>query len=45
MKACISIIVLMPDLPTDNFCTWNQLREMTASGLVEVGSTATASTI
>ena len=38
MKACISIIVLMPDLPTDNFCTWEQLREMTDSGLVEVGS-------
>ena len=38
VKACISIIVLMPDLPTDNFCTWNQLREMTASGLVEIGS-------
>ena len=38
VKACISIIVLMPDLPTDNFCPWNQLREMTASGLVEIGS-------
>ena len=38
VKACISIIVLMPDLPTDNFCTWDQLREMTASGLVEIGS-------
>lgn len=38
VKACISIIVLMPDLPTDNFCTWEQLREMTDSGLVEVGS-------
>ena len=38
VKACISIIVLMPDLPTDNFCTWGQLREMTASGLVEIGS-------
>ena len=38
VKACISIIVLMPDLPTDNFCTWAQLREMTESGLVEVGS-------
>ncbi|WP_417307205.1 polysaccharide deacetylase family protein [Dysosmobacter sp.] len=38
VKACISVIVLMPDLPTDNFCTWNQLREMTASGLVEIGS-------
>lgn len=38
VKACISIIVLMPDLPTDNFCTWQQLREMTASGLVEIGS-------
>lgn len=38
VKACISIIVLMPDLPTDHFCTWEQLREMTDSGLVEVGS-------
>ena len=38
VEACISIIVLMPDLPTDNFCTWEQLREMTDSGLVEVGS-------
>lgn len=38
VKACISIIVLMPDLPTDDFCTWEQLREMTDSGLVEVGS-------
>ena len=38
VKACISIIVLMPDLPTDNFCTWDQLREMTDSGLVEIGS-------
>lgn len=38
VKACISTIVLMPDLPTDNFCTWEQLREMTDSGLVEVGS-------
>ena len=38
VKACISIIVLMPDLPTDSFCTWEQLREMTDSGLVEVGS-------
>ena len=38
VKACISIIVLMPDLPTDNFCTWGQRREMTASGLLEIGS-------
>ena len=38
VKACISIIVLMPDLPTDNFCTWEQLREMAESGLVEIGS-------
>ena len=38
VKACISIITLMPDLPADNFCTWDQLREMTASGLVEIGS-------
>ena len=38
VKACISIITLMPDLPADNFCSWDQLREMTASGLVEIGS-------
>lgn len=38
VKACISIIVLMPDLPTDNFCVWSELREMTDSGLVEIGS-------
>ena len=38
VRACVSIIVLRPDLPTDNFCTWEQLREMTDSGLVEVGS-------
>ena len=38
VKACISIIVLMPDLYADNFCSWNQLREMTESGLVEIGS-------
>lgn len=38
VKACISVIVLMPDLPTDNFCTWDELREMTDSGLVEIGS-------
>lgn len=38
VKACVSVIVLMPDLPTDNFCTWDELREMTDSGLVEIGS-------
>lgn len=38
VKACVSVIVLMPDLPTDNFCIWDELREMTDSGLVEIGS-------
>ena len=38
VKACISIIVLMPDLPADNFCFWSELQEMTDSGLVEIGS-------
>jgi len=28
----------MPDLPADNFCTWNMYREMQDSGLVEIGS-------
>ncbi len=38
MKAVISIIVEMPELPTDNFVTWDMCREMVGSGLVEIGS-------
>ena len=38
MKAVICPIVCMPDIPADNFCSWDMYREMTASGLVEVGS-------
>ena len=38
MKAVISIIVMMPELPADNFLTWDMCREMAGSGLVEIGS-------
>ena len=38
MKAVISVITCMPDLPADNFLTWDMCREMTDSGLVEIGS-------
>lgn len=38
MKAVISIITCMPDLPADNFLSWDMCREMTDSGLVEIGS-------
>ena len=38
MKAVISIITCMPDLPASNFCTWAMHREMHASGLVEIAS-------
>ena len=38
MKAVISIITCMPDLPADNFLSWDTCREMTDSGLVEIGS-------
>ncbi|WP_312940406.1 polysaccharide deacetylase family protein [Oscillibacter sp.] len=38
MKAVISIIVEMPELPADNFLTWDMCREMDGSGLVEIGS-------
>lgn len=37
-SAVISAIVWMPDIPTTNFCTWDMYREMSDSGLVEIGS-------
>lgn len=38
MKAVVSVITLMPDLPADNFLSWDMCREMAESGLVEIGS-------
>lgn len=38
MKAVISVITCMPDLPADNFLSWDMCREMNDSGLVEIGS-------
>jgi len=38
MKAVISAIVWMPDIPTTNFCSWEMYREMSDSGLVEIAS-------
>lgn len=38
VKATICAMVSMPDIPADNFCSWNMYREMTESGLVEVAS-------
>ena len=38
MKAVISIITYMQDLSADNFLSWDMCREMTDSGLVEIGS-------
>ena len=38
VKVNINIIVCMPDIPTTNFMTWDMLREMSDSGLVEIGS-------
>ncbi len=37
-KATIAIIVSMQDNPSDVFLTWDQCREMQASGLVELAS-------
>lgn len=37
-KALISPIVRMPDRPAGDFCSWAMLREMSGSGLVEIGS-------
>lgn len=38
MKAVISVIACMQDLGADNFLSWDMCREMTDSGLVEIGS-------
>ena len=38
LKAVISAIVCMPDIPTTNFCSWEMYREMSDSGLVEIAS-------
>ena len=37
-KAAIAIMVYMQDYPGGNFLTWDMCREMTGSGLVEIGS-------
>lgn len=37
-KAVIAVMALMQDYPGENFLTWDMCREMTASGLVEIGS-------
>ena len=37
MKAVVSIITCMPDIPTTNFMTWDMNQEMLQSGLVEIG--------
>ena len=38
MKAVISIITCMQEIPASNFISWDMCREMTDSGLVEIGS-------
>ncbi len=38
MKAAITVIPCMQDLDADNFLSWDMCREMTDSGLVEIGS-------
>ena len=40
MKAVISVMVYMQDLGVSSFLSWDMCREMTASGLVEIGSHA-----
>ena len=37
-KAAIAVMVFMPDNWAPGFLTWDMCREMTASGLVEIGS-------
>lgn len=37
-KATVSVIVYLIDLWAENYCTWTRLREMSDSGLVEIGS-------
>lgn len=38
LRAVIHVIVSKPDLGAPNYCSWDMLREMSASGLVEIGS-------
>lgn len=38
IKAAIAIMVYMQDVWADSFLTWDMCREMSASGLVEIGS-------
>lgn len=38
MKAAISVITSMPEEGSPNFLSWEMCREMTESGLVEIGS-------
>ena len=38
MCAVVSVVGFMPDIPSANFCTWEMLREMSDSGLVEIAS-------
>lgn len=38
MKAVISVITYMQDFSASDFITWDMCREMTESGLVEIGS-------
>ena len=37
-KAAIALMVFMPDNRAESFLSWDMCREMTASGLVEIGS-------
>ncbi|MCI8330005.1 MAG: polysaccharide deacetylase family protein [Oscillibacter sp.] len=37
-KAAIALMVYMPDKNAENFLSWDMCRQMTASGLVEIGS-------
>ena len=38
MKAAVAVIACMQDKAADNFLSWDMCREMTDSGLVEIGS-------
>lgn len=38
VKAAVALMAYMPDSRSDGFLSWDMCREMTASGLVEIGS-------